>query len=129
MRKNAYLFNGLCSMIHVSTNSGEGEAGEVVQVGVSPTLSDNTEIEAGLGNTNTVGPGLLSALTQHNFSKKISSRNLDPYSQCANVESNKTISEKKTTVTASMFNTYRVRNHFVPNPTNSKLVRLKIKKI
>ena len=46
-------------------------------------------------------------------------------SQCANVESNKTISEKKTTVTASMFNTYRVRNHFVPNPTNSKFIRLK----
>ena len=45
--------------------------------------------------------------------------------QCANVESNKTISEKKTTVTASMFNTYRVRNHFVPNPTNSKFIRLK----
>ena len=45
--------------------------------------------------------------------------------QCANVESNKTISEKKTTVTASMFNTYRVRNHFVPNPANSKSVRVK----
>ena len=24
-----------------------------------------------------------------------------------------------------MFNTYRVRNYFVPNPTNSKLIRLK----
>ena len=24
-----------------------------------------------------------------------------------------------------MFNTYRVRNHFVPNPVNSKLIRLK----
>ena len=46
-------------------------------------------------------------------------------SQCAYVESDKTISEKKTTVTASMFNTYRVRNHFVPNPTNSKFIRLK----
>ena len=50
---------------------------------------------------------------------------MDRRAQCANVESNKTISEKKTTVTASMFNTYRVRNHFVPNPTNSKFIRLK----
>ena len=24
-----------------------------------------------------------------------------------------------------MFNTYRVRNHFIPNPINSKLIRLK----
>ena len=46
-------------------------------------------------------------------------------SQCAYGESNKIVSEKKTTVTAWMFNTYRVRNHFVPNPTNSKLIRLK----
>ena len=70
MGKNAYLFNGLCSMIHVSTHSGEGEEGEVVLVGVSPTLSDNTEIEAGLGNTNTVVPGLLS-LSTHNSIRKI----------------------------------------------------------
>ena len=45
--------------------------------------------------------------------------------QCTDGESNKIVSEKKTTVTAWMFNTYWVRNHFVSNPTNSKSIRLK----
>ena len=45
--------------------------------------------------------------------------------QCADGESNKIVLEKKTTVTVWMFNTYRVRNHFVSNPTNSKSIRLK----
>ena len=44
----------------------------------------------------------------------------------ADGESNKIVYDKKKTVTAWMFNTYTVRNHFVPNPTNSKLKRLKI---
>ena len=37
----------------------------------------------------------------------------------------KIVLEKKTTVTVWMFNTYQVRNHFIPNPTNPKLKRLK----
>ena len=48
--------------------------------------------------------------------------------QYADGESNKIVYDKKKTVTAWMFNTYTVRNHFVPNPTNSKLKRLKILK-
>ena len=46
-------------------------------------------------------------------------------SQCADGESNKIVSDKKKAVRAWMFNTYRVRNHFVPNPVNSKSIRLK----
>ena len=45
--------------------------------------------------------------------------------QCADGESNKIVSEKKTAITAWMFNTYRVRNHLVPNPVKSKSIRLK----
>ena len=45
--------------------------------------------------------------------------------QCADGESNKIVSDKKKAVRAWMFNTYRVRNHFVPNPVNSKSIRLK----
>ena len=47
--------------------------------------------------------------------------------QCADGESNKIVYDKKKTVLAWMFKTYTVRNHFVPNPTNSKLIRLKKK--
>ena len=36
--------------------------------------------------------------------------------QCADGESNKIVSDKNKTDTASMFDTYRVRNHTVPNP-------------
>ena len=46
-------------------------------------------------------------------------------SQGAEAKSNKIVLDKKKTVPAWMFNTYQVRNHFVPNPTNSKLIRLK----
>ena len=49
--------------------------------------------------------------------------------QSADGESNRIVSDKKKTDTAWMFDTYRVRNHLVPNPINSKLKRLKIKKI
>ena len=49
--------------------------------------------------------------------------------QCADGESNKIVLDKKKTVRAPKFNTYRVRNHFVPNPTNPKLKRLEIEKI
>ena len=49
--------------------------------------------------------------------------------QCADGESNKIVWDKKETATAWIFNTYRVRNHFVPNPTNPKLKRLEIEKI
>ena len=47
-------------------------------------------------------------------------------SQSADGESNKIVSDKKKTVTAWMFDTYRVRNHLVPNRVNSKLIRLKV---
>ena len=50
---------------------------------------------------------------------------LDYITQCADGESNKIVLDKKKTVTAWKFNTYRVRNHFIPNPTNPKLIRLK----
>ena len=50
-------------------------------------------------------------------------------SQYADGESNKIVWDKKETATAWIFNTYRVRNHFVPNPTNPKLKRLEIEKI
>ena len=43
----------------------------VVLVGVGQSQCHNTEIEAGPGNTNTVGPGLLSALTQHNWLRTV----------------------------------------------------------
>ena len=46
-------------------------------------------------------------------------------SQSADGESNKIVSDKKKTVTAWMFDTYRVRNYLVLNPVNSKLIRLK----
>ena len=49
--------------------------------------------------------------------------------QCAGGESNKIVYNKKETVTAWKYDTYRVRNHFVSNPTNSKFKRLEIKKI
>ena len=49
----------------------------------------------------------------------------DMSTQCTDGESNKIVLEKKTAVTAWMSNTYRVRNHFVLNPVNPKLVRLK----
>ena len=45
--------------------------------------------------------------------------------QCADGESNKIVYDKKKTVTEWMFNTYGIRNYFVPNPVNSKLIRLK----
>ena len=40
-------------------------------------------------------------------------------------ESNKIVEDMEKTIAASLFDTYRVRNHLVPNPTNSKLIRLK----
>ena len=46
-------------------------------------------------------------------------------SQCADGEFNKIVYNKKKIVTAWKFNTYWVRNHFVPNPINSKFIRLK----
>ena len=46
-------------------------------------------------------------------------------SQSADGESNKIVSDMNKTDTAWMFDTYRVRNHLVPNPVNSKLIRLK----
>ena len=49
--------------------------------------------------------------------------------QSADGESNKIASDKKKTVTAWMFDTYRVRNHLVPNPVNSKLIRLRIENL
>ena len=45
--------------------------------------------------------------------------------QYADGESNKIVLDKKKTVRASKYNTYRVRNHFAPNPRNPKLIRLK----
>ena len=45
--------------------------------------------------------------------------------QCADGESNKIVYDKKKAVRAWLFNTYWVRNHFVPNPVNSKSIRLK----
>ena len=42
------------------------------------------------------------------------------YIQCADGESNEIVSNKKKTVTVWMFDTFRVRNHLVPNPINSK---------
>ena len=45
--------------------------------------------------------------------------------QCADGESNKIVYDKKKTVTEWTFNTYWIRNYFVPNPVNSKLIRLK----
>ena len=48
-----------------------------------------------------------------------------PGAQCANGESNKIVSDKKKVVRAWIFNTYWVRNHLVPNPVNSKSIRLK----
>ena len=45
--------------------------------------------------------------------------------QCADGESNRIVSDKEKIVTIWMFNTYWVRNHFVPNPINSKFIRLK----
>ena len=48
-----------------------------------------------------------------------------PNTQCVGGEFNKTVYNKKKTVTAWKYNTYWVRNHFVPNPTNSKFIRLK----
>ena len=59
--------------------------------------------------------------------KKASNKKKGP--QCADGEYNKIVLEKKTAVTAWMFNTYQARNHFIPNPTNSKLVKFKIRKI
>ena len=46
-------------------------------------------------------------------------------SQGAEGEFNKIVLDKKKTVPAWMFNTYRFRNHFVSNPLNSELIRLK----
>ena len=83
MRRNAYLFDCFCPMIHLSTNyrKGDGEEEEggdsqgisvlVVVVGVGQCQCHSTEIEAGPGNTNTVGPGLLSALNQHNWLRTV----------------------------------------------------------
>ena len=50
---------------------------------------------------------------------------LNKVAQCADGESKKVAHIKKKTVTSWKFNTYWVRNHFVPNPTNPKLIRLK----
>ena len=47
------------------------------------------------------------------------------YSQCADGDTNKFVEDLEKAVTAWQFDTYRVRNHLVPNPTNSKLIRLK----
>ena len=55
-------------------------------------------------------------------------RNIDfifSWTQSADGESNKILSDKKKTVTARMFDTYVVRNHYVANPVNTKLIRLK----
>ena len=49
------------------------------------------------------------------------------YSQWADGKFNEIVYNKKKTVTAWKYNTYRFRNHFVPNPTNSKFIRLKNK--
>ena len=63
-------------------------------------------------------------------------QNLRPSIQCeyansqgADGESNKIVLDKKKTVTVWILNTYQVRNHFVSNPTNPKLKRLKFEKI
>ena len=45
--------------------------------------------------------------------------------ECTDGEFNKIVYNKKKTVTAWKHDTYRVRNHFVTNPTNSKFIRLK----
>ena len=45
--------------------------------------------------------------------------------QCADGKFNKIVYNKKKIVTAWKFNTYWVKNHFVPNPINSKFIRLK----
>ena len=42
--------------------------------------------------------------------------------QSAGGESNKVVSDKKKIVTAWIFDTYRVKNHLVLNPVNSKLI-------
>ena len=63
---------------------------------------------------------LFSNLKMRYFSQRLANK----WSQCANGESNKIVLDKKKTVTAWIFNTYRVRNHFVPNPINSKLIKL-----
>ena len=78
----------------------------------------------------------LSALTQFSFSKTCFHCDhcqwvgyCQSISQYADGKSNEIIYDKKKTVTVWKYNTYRVRNHLVPNPTNSKLKRLRIKKI
>ena len=45
--------------------------------------------------------------------------------QCAYGEFDKIVVDKKKTVAARKYNTNEVRNHLVPNPTNSKLIELK----
>ena len=45
--------------------------------------------------------------------------------QLGHDESNKIVEDMEKTIAASLFDTYRVRSHLVPNPTNSKLIRLK----
>ena len=49
----------------------------------------------------------------------------DYWTQHGHDESNKIVEDMEKTIAASLFDTYRVRNHLVPNPTNSKLIRLK----
>ena len=46
-------------------------------------------------------------------------------SQHGHDESNKIVEDMEKTIAASLFDTYRVRNHLALNPTNSKLIRLK----
>ena len=46
-------------------------------------------------------------------------------SQHGHDESNKIVEDMEKTIAASLFDTYRVRNHLALNPTNSKLIRSK----
>ena len=46
-------------------------------------------------------------------------------SQCTGGEFNEIVYNKKKIITAWKCNTYWVRNHLVPNPTNSKFIRWK----
>ena len=58
-------------------------------------------------------------------SRLFSDWNTNYYPQRASDEFDEIVYNKKKTVTAWKYNTYRVRNHFIPNPTNSKFIWLK----
>ena len=60
-----------------------------------------------------------------NLNTKIDQQTKTSPSQHGHDESNKIVEDMEKTIAASLFDTYRVRNHLVPNPTNSKLIRLK----